>query len=158
MRKKSSFRSMKVCMILGFLCLSMLALGTELSKKVEEAKAELQEGVNTWNVEKMKQAKERSTTHFGPLKEERANVLREIKEARQAGLLGGIAPIATALILGRLGVKTVPVVMLCMAGEASIFFQTATRVYDSSQRLKKAERMLNNERTRLRARQTGRAF
>jgi len=36
----------------------MLALGTELTKKVEKAKAELQEGVNTWNAEKMKQAKD----------------------------------------------------------------------------------------------------
>ncbi len=42
--------------ILGFFCLA--GFGSDLSQKIEKAKQELQEGVNTWNAEKMKQARD----------------------------------------------------------------------------------------------------
>lgn len=56
--KKTSIAGFLTLVILGFFCLSTFGLGSELNQKIKKAKQELQEGVNTWNAEKMKHARD----------------------------------------------------------------------------------------------------
>ena len=54
--KKTLRAGFLTLIILGFFCLS--GFGSDLSQKMEKAKQELREGVNTWDAEKMKQARD----------------------------------------------------------------------------------------------------
>ena len=56
--KKKSLAGFLTLVILGFFCLGTFGLGPDLSQKIKKAKQELQDGINTWNADKIKHARD----------------------------------------------------------------------------------------------------
>lgn len=56
--RKTSLAGFLILVILGFFCLATFGFGSGLSQKIEKAKEQLRVGVNTWDVEKMKHARD----------------------------------------------------------------------------------------------------
>ena len=75
MIRKLLFKGNSILVVAGFVFLPVLVSGTDIDQKVKKAKVELQAGINTWNMEKMKQAKDMFLNLLMKEKSENTNLL-----------------------------------------------------------------------------------